>query len=231
MGKTAMHTSRSALGKTRKRGSTPGDDGVLLHATKEPEVVVVPRATYLTLQGRGAPEGPAFQAAIAAIYGVAYTLKYARKKAGRPTFKVPPLEGLWWVDGGVSQPSDVWNVARSRWCWKLEIHVPDDVTRAELEAAKRTLRTRRGEGASSEVSEVRLEDQTEGRSVQLLHVGPYATEPASIEKMRLRMLTEHLEPRGPHHEIYLSDPRRTPPEKARTILRQPVTAHHQRSAS
>jgi hypothetical protein len=189
-----------------------------IHAATEPEIVELPSAKFIAVEGAGAPEHAAFQAAITALYGVAYTMKFTAKKAGGPDYKVAPLEALWWA-GGPKHEFDFQRTPRTAWRWKAMIRVPDHVTKSDVEAAKNAVIAKRGDGA---VSRVCLEKFTEGRAVQVLHVGPYATEPASIAKIHALMAGSQLAARGYHHEIYLGDPRRSKPEKLKTILRQAV---------
>lgn len=178
----------------------------------EAELVTMPAAKVIAVQGQGAPGSAAFQRAVGALYGVAYTLKFALKPR---EMRVGALEGLWWVGDDRS-----WlKVARSKWHWKVLIALPSFVTRAMIERAKRQLAEKRG---GDPAAGVLLETFREGRCVQILHVGPYATEPAPLEKMERLMADRGLTRNGPHHEVYLGDPRRAKPEKLRTILRQPV---------
>jgi hypothetical protein len=183
-------------------------------APRSPRLVRVGPAKYLTVAGRGDPNGPAFAAAVGALFGAAFTIKMASKARGRD-FRVSRLEGLWW--GGrrgwllIESPTGTWR-------WKAMIRVPAFVTASHLATARRELAAR---GRAPRVS-VRLELLREGRCVQLLHVGPYRKEHASIASMRDFARAHGLRPRGRHHELYLSDPRRVAPAKLKTILRQPV---------
>lgn len=189
---------------------------------KTPEIVDLEPGKYLAIEGQGAPESAAFQAAIGALYGVAYTVKMTRKFAGRD-FKVATLEGLWWAEydrAKLADPEALWTVPRDAWRWKVLIRQPEFVTAAEVETAKAAVLKKKGDET---VTRVALETLREGKCVQILHVGPYAAEPESIAKMRALMAAQGLAPHGLHHEIYLSDPRRVPPERLKTILRQPVT--------
>ena len=152
---------------------------------------------------------------------MAYKLKFAMKEEGRD-FKVAPPEGLWWSDYDISKlddPEALWAVPRDEWRWKLVMMVPDFVKKRAVEAAKRALFEKRGDATAERVG---LERIREGLCVQALHVGPYSGEPATIARMGEAMSEHGLVPHGLHHEVYLSDPRRTAPEKTRTILRQPV---------
>ncbi len=190
-------------------------------AGRAPAVVALPRASFLTIEGKGAPESEAFTSAFGALFGVAYTLKFAMKAEGSD-FKVAPPEGLWWSDYDISKlddPEALWTVPRDEWRWKLVMMVPDFVKKRAVESAKRALLERRGDVTAKRVG---LERIREGACVQALHVGPYSDEPETIRRMGALMAERGLVPHGLHHEIYLSDPRRTAPEKTRTILRQPV---------
>lgn len=195
-----------------------------IRAAKEPEIVDLPSARFLTVTGAGGPESDEFTRAVQALYSVAFGMKFARKKAGAPDYKVSPLEALWWASVP-KERFDIQRTPRASWRWKAMIRVPDSVTEDEINAVKKAIVAKRGEESelSKDLPKVSLEDFAEGRVVQLLHIGPYATEPASLEKMHALMEASNMSPHGYHHEVYLSDPRRSKPEKRRTILRQPVT--------
>jgi len=180
---------------------------------KAPVLVTIKPARYLAIDGQGAPGGARFTAAIGALYAVAFTIKMSRKFDGRQDYAVSKLEGRWYFDGEAT------DVARKDWRWTLMIRTPAFVTPAELRKAVTTLVAR---NKPTEVKEVRLETVKEGVSVQMLHVGPYENERETIDAMRAFAERRRLQFAGPHHEIYLSDPRRVPPPRLRTILRQPV---------
>jgi hypothetical protein len=184
-------------------------------APKEPTLVDVGPATYLSFEGRGEPGGAAFNEAFAALYPVAYTIKFLKKAEGQD-FKVTGLEGQWWADGRefTSTPPADWN-------WRLLVRVPDFVTLKDLDNAVEQLEKKGKVGA---FRQVRLIELDEGRCVQVLHVGPYATEQVTISKMHEFIDREGLRLAGYHHELYLSDPRRVPEERLKTIVRQPVAA-------
>ncbi len=184
--------------------------------SKKPVLVDVKEATYLVIEGRGEPGGEEFQLKIGALYAVAYTLKMRRKFAGKQDYVVGKLEGQWWGEGGESELSDI---PMDGWCWQLMIRTPDFVGRDELEEAVSVLLEKSKE---QEVREVALRTMTEGRCVQMLHVGPYENEGETVALMKRFASENGLEPHGRHHEIYLSDPRRVPPERLKTILRMPV---------
>lgn len=188
---------------------------------KQPALVHVGPGHYLSVHGKGAPASDDFQRAMGALYGTAYTLKFAMKKRGHD-FKVAASEGLWSAAGGkraIDQP-------RATWRWKLLIRVPDFVTRADVRDALDELRAKKGPQP-----QVSLETLREGDAVQMLHVGTYADEPRSLAKMDEFARERKLRYRGAHHEIYLSDPRRVPSSRLRTILRHPVVAARRPHAS
>jgi len=183
-----------------------------------PVIVDVGPAKYLTLEGQGRPEGNArFEAAIGALYGMVYTIKMTRKAAGSD-FKVMMLEGLWWSATGDRLMVDQ---ALESWRWKLLIRVPDFITAKDVRAAANELRAK---GKSPEFEEIKLETLKEKHCVQLLHVGPYSNVGPDIQRMAEFARKYGMEQGGPHHEIYLSDPRRVAPERLRTILRHPLRA-------
>ena len=186
-------------------------------APRRPTLVDIGPAAYLAIDGRGAPGDASFQDAITALYGVAYTLKFASKAAGRD-FTVCKLEVLYdREEPGASTPVS----------WTMMIRVPSFVVESDLHAACATLREKGKPGRFDAVTLTHLE---EGRCVQVLHVGPYEAVPDTISQMDA-FATEHgLVARGRRHEIYLSDPRRVPPDRLRTILRQPVAPAARRDA-
>lgn len=183
---------------------------------EKPELVDVPELSYLTYTGRGEPGGAAYTESLNALYSSVYTLKFASKKRGRD-FTVMTLEGLWWWDDpGVVNLEDA--PPRETWNWTSMIVVPDFVTTEMLEGVKPDLIEKKGKA----VERVKLEKPHEGLCAQILHVGPYSDEPRSQKVLHGFIAERGLRLRGRHHEIYMSDPRRTPPEKWRTILRHPV---------
>ena len=139
-----------------------------------------------------------------------------RKFGGRQDYTVCKLEGQWWSSDG---QQDFSRIPKDQWCWKLLIRTPDFVTQNELAKAVETLLKR---GKTQPVQEVKLESFTEGHCVQMLHVGPYEREHETIALMKAHAEKSGLQFHGRHHEIYLSDPRRVPPERLKTILRHPV---------
>jgi len=182
---------------------------------KKPALIKVGSAKYLTIAGCGEPGGEALQACVGALYSVAFTLKMEKKFAGQD-YRVCHLEGLWWGDS-VDQPLP--EAAPSAWNWKLLIRVPEFITKRDLD---KTIPKLEEKGKAAEAASVELERINEGLSVQMLHVGPYSKEKKTVAEMMILAESKSLSFRGPHHEIYLSDPRRVAPERLRTILRLPV---------
>ncbi len=182
---------------------------------KTPKLVEITPAPYLSVAGRGRPGSEVFTARIQCLYGVAYTIKMARKAAGRD-YVVCKLEGLWWSDDA---ETDFTCLPPEQWSWKMLIRVPEFVTPGDLDDAVAALREK---GKPPEVADVRLERIDEGRCVQMLHVGPYSSESETIAAMTAFAEGQGLTLHGQHHEIYLSDPRRVPEQRLRTILRHPV---------
>lgn len=182
---------------------------------KTPALVDIKPANYLVVTGRGEPGGAAFQAAIGALYNVAFTVKMARKFAGRD-YTVSKLEGRWWVDDPTRSFLDE---PPTKWNWRLMIRVPEFIKEKEVSASIEKLLAK---GKPQEVAGVKLEMLKEGKCVQVLHMGPYDKERPTIERMHAFAKEHGLQFHGLHHEIYLSDPRRVAPAKLHTILRHPV---------
>jgi hypothetical protein len=180
---------------------------------KKPTLVDTGEARYLAIDGQGEPGGEQFSDKIGALYGAAFTIKMASKAKGRD-YKVCALEALWWSDS-----EDFAAMPKQQWRWKVMIRTPDFVGQNDLDQAVAALRAK---GKDPSVAEVRLETIDEGRCVQVLHVGPYDAEDLPIQAMAEFAAEQGLSLHGKHHEIYLSDPRRVPPERLRTILRRPV---------
>jgi len=180
-----------------------------------PEIVEIKEGLFLTIEGKGAPGGDEFQTKVGALYSLAYGIKMLMKKEGKD-FTVAKLEGLWWVDSD----KPWYEVPREEWRWKLLIRQPEIVTSEIVENAREEVIKKKLEM----VNEVKFEKMKEGKCVQILHIGPYSTEPESLAKMEKLMEEKNLVKNGLHHEIYLvmAYPRKVPNEKLKTILRQPV---------
>ncbi|WP_455391862.1 GyrI-like domain-containing protein [[Eubacterium] cellulosolvens] len=183
-------------------------------ASTTPELETFDEALYLAIEGIGAPAGDEFNKKVSALYPLAYGVKNLYKKAGSD-FGVPKLEGLWWVDSD----KPFIEIPREKWCWQLLIRMPEFVTFTMIEEAKEVVIKKK---KLKLVNEISLHKMNEGLSVQVLHIGPYSTEPETIERMVDFIRDNNLVPNGLHHEIYLADPGRVPEDKLKTILRRPV---------
>ncbi|TDC85661.1 hypothetical protein E1193_02265 [Micromonospora sp. KC606] len=181
------------------------------------QLVDVPPLPYLMVDGEGDPNtAESYQDAVTALYAVSYTLKFASKQRLGRDYVVAPLEGLWSAD----DPSVFLTRAKSEWRWTMMITQPDWITAAMVDEAIRLAATRKHLPAADTI---RFERYAEGLSVQVLHVGPYDDEGPVLERLHHEFMPANgLTFNGPHHEIYLGDPRKSEPAKLRTILRQPV---------
>ena len=190
----------------------------------KPNIVNVPKANHIAVRGKGDPnqEGGEYKQAIAVLYAVAYTLKMSYKTDyhidGFYEYVVPPLEGFWWQDGteGIDY-SD-----KSAFRWISVIRLPDFVDRKDFEWAVETAAKKK----KLDCSKVEFLTIDEGLCVQIMHIGAFDDEPASIEVM-----DKYIEENGYrndfsdsriHHEIYLSDVRKVAPEKWKTVIRHPI---------
>ena len=195
-------------------------------SAKKIETVQVPNLQFAMINGaieKGQAPGtsPGFQEATQALYGLSYTLKFMlkKRKTNAIDYPVMALEGLWWVEDGMFDIT-----IKDNWFYTLMIMQPEVITQEFFEEAREQVRKKRGE--SEMLSKARLTHFEEGLCVQVMHIGPYATEPATIERMKEFMqengLQDNVGPNGKHHEIYLSDPRKAAPDKMKTVLRHPV---------
>ncbi len=182
--------------------------------------VDVPPMNFLMLDGSGDPNTALeYRQAIEELYGVAYTLKFASKKQGID-FTVMALEGLWWMDDMGEQYGDFDFAAdKSLWKWTMMMVQPEHITQAMVDAAMEELRRKKNLPA---LDKVRIERFHEGLSAQIMHIGPYSAEKPTIDLIHAYIAEHGCEPAGKHHEIYVGDPRRTAPEKLRTVVRQPM---------
>ncbi len=191
-------------------------------SAKQVEVVDVPELKFVTIDGQieageGGPSTSAgFQEALQAVYGASFTLKFmSKQRQDNPIdFGVMALEGLWWVEGeefDITKPG--------AWSYRLLMMQPDHIDDAMFQEALAQLQRKR---PSATLARLRLASFHEGLSVQIMHVGPYAAEPETVARLHAYAADHGYRFRGAHHEIYLGDPRRSAPDKLRTILRQPV---------
>jgi hypothetical protein len=194
-------------------------------ATPLPQLIDVPEMLFVTVDGRGAPEptegagDTQFQKAMQAMFGIVYTIKFWDKKhtppAGYAKFNLAPLEALWWFEDGTQFDA----TRAGDWQWRVMIRLPEFVTPEYFDEVVRELVAQK----QSEVyRQARLTRFTEGRCVQIMHIGPYDQEAVSVAKLQAFARERSYEFNGKHHELYFGDPRRTAPEKLRTIIRYPV---------
>lgn len=185
-------------------------------SSRQVSVVDVPPMNFLMVEGAGDPNtSPAYQEALEALYSLSYTLKFQVRKRLGLDYVVMPLEGLWWTD----DPAAFSLEHREDWKWTAMIAQPEPVTPEWFEKARAEVQARTRLPA---LERVRLEQYHEGLSAQILHLGPYAAEGLTIARLHDFIRGQGYELNGRHHEIYLNDPRRTAPEKLRTVLRQPI---------
>lgn len=184
-------------------------------AAKTPELATMEKGLFLTITGKGDPNGATFAEVTEALYTVAYSIKSGSKQRGID-FTVSKLEGFWWVENNHVNPLEV---PRDQWHYELAIRMPDHITRPLFSEAVLSAEKKK---RSIFIRQVDLKYIEEGWCVQLMHIGPYSEEPVSLKKMDDFMQQQGLHMNGRHHEIYLSDFRKTAPEKLKTILRHPV---------
>lgn len=192
-----------------------------LPSPKEVVTIDVPTMNFAMVDGLGDPNTcPDFEHVTEALYGVTFTIKMSPKKGPAPAgyfeYVVPPLEGLWWTE-----PDGSFDIskAKTNWQWTLMIMQPEFVTAELVTEALAHLKNKKDNPALDKLC---FEPFAEGKAVQIMHIGPYADESPTIEKMHAFAQDNGYQLTGKHHEIYLSDPRRTDPPKLRTVLRQPV---------
>ena len=192
----------------------------------KPSIIEVPEMIFIAVDGEGNPNScPEYKAAIEVLYGWSYAIKMSKMNGTQPAgyfeYVVPPLEGLWQVDG---VDFDGMNVTdKDKFKWISMIRQPEFVTEEVFEQAKLVLKKKK---PALDLSKARLMKMAEGLCVQIMHKGSYDDEPASIEQMK-RFLDEngYIEDFSEgrfHHEIYLSDPRKSSPDKLKTVIRHPI---------
>ncbi len=188
---------------------------------KEPSIVDVPEMKFLMIDGEGDPNtSQKYQDAMEALFPVSYKAKFISKKEKSKDYVVMPLEGLWWVN-------DVENFNiedKNNWKWTVMIRQPNFITKSMINAAREEVEKKKNPAA---LSKIRFESLHEGLSAQIMHIGPYAEEGPTVEKLHAFIEEKGYQFDGSnsgekHHEIYISDMRRTKPERLKTIIRQPV---------
>ena len=187
---------------------------------KDPVVIDVPPLKYLMIDGINAePESEAFQNAIQALFSVSFKTKFISKKKPGTDYVVMPLEGLWWAD----DMNDFTAGKKETWRWTMMILQPGFVTTGMMEDA---IDASGGKAPAESLDKLRLEELHEGLSAQVMHIGPYSEEHGNIMKIHELIHSKGGSFEGKiqkHHEIYLSDFRKTPPERLKTVLRQPFS--------
>lgn len=200
-------------------------DKQLYQPKTEPSVITVPSMLFILVDGKGDPNtSPAYKRAIELLYGLSYGIKMSKMGGDLPEgyfeYVVPPLEGLWWTE---EEPFEIGLADKSKFCWSAMIRQPEFVTENVFQQAKEKLQKKKPD---LEVSAARLQVYEEGLCCQIMHRGSYDSEGQTMERIRLFLEKNGYEPdrtRGRrHHEIYLSDPRKTAPENLRTIIRCPI---------
>jgi hypothetical protein len=183
---------------------------------KKIEIVVVPAMQFLMIDGQGDPNtSQEYKNAIEAIYSVAYTIKFMVKKGSIGIdYGVMPLEGLWWVDDMTQFSAD----RKDEWLWTAMIMQPELVNKTMVAEACETVQKKKNPVA---LPKMRFETYAEGQAAQIMYIGPYADEGPRIAEIHDHIETMGGKRTGKHHEIYISDMRRTAPEKLKTIIRQP----------
>ena len=185
-------------------------------SAKKVTVVDVPAMNFLTILGEGDPNtSQAYKDAVSALYAVSYTVKFMIKKGEMAIdYGVMPLEGLWWVEDMAQFTVE----DKSAWQWQAMMMQPDFVTAVHIAKAKEQVKEKKGLVA---VERLKFETFAEGRAAQIMHIGPYADEAPTIQKLHDHILELGGELTGKHHEIYINDPSRTAPERLKTVIRQP----------
>lgn len=185
-------------------------------SSKEPEIIEAPEFKFLMIDGMGIGNEE-YQLSIQALFGVSYKTKFMIKKERGIDYSVMPLEGLWWAD----DMNDFINNKKESWKWTLMIMQPDFVTNEIIQKAIKEVKNKKN---NERLDYLRLENYKEGLSGQIMHIGPYSDEHQNILKIHKLIKENDGKFDGKikkHHEIYLSDFRKTAPEKLKTVLRQP----------
>ncbi len=185
---------------------------------KEITIVEVPSMNFLMIDGKGYPgTSQEYQDAMETLYPVSYTLKFMMKKKGKD-YVVMPLEGLWYADDMNVFTSEFME-RKDEWKWTSMVMQPDFITEEMVESAIDEVKRKKNPTA---LPKLRFEQYNEGLAAQILYFGSYSDEGPTVEHLHVFIEEKGHERRGKHHEIYLSDPRRTKPEKLKTIIRQPI---------
>ncbi len=192
----------------------------------KPSIIEVPEMIFIMVDGKGNPNAcEEYKNAMEVLYGLSYSIKMSKMNGTQPKgyfeYVVPPLEGLWWVEDDNFDGINITD--KDKFCWTSMIRQPEFVTIEVFETVKQVLLKKKPQ---LDFSTTRLSIYKEGLCAQIMHIGPYDDEPATIKVME-----EFIENEGYindistarlHHEIYLGDPRKTKPEKLKTVIRHPI---------
>jgi len=184
---------------------------------KQAIIVDVPRMNFLMIDGEGDPNtSQSYQDAIEALFSVSYALKFMIKRSElQIDYGVLPLEGLWWTD----DMSKFNAVNKDKWKWTSMVMQPEHVSKDFFETAVAQVKKKKKLIA---LSDMRFESYNEGKAAQIMHIGPFSDEGPTIDRLHSFIRDNNYEPKGKHHEIYLSDFRKTAPDKLKTAIRQPI---------
>lgn len=184
-------------------------------SAKEISVVRVPKLNFLSIDGKGDPNtSQEYKEAIEALFPVAFKIKFTAKKELGKDYAVMPLEGLWWAEDMRKFSID----DKGSWLWKSLIMQPDFITQKIFQKAVNEVKAKKNLPA---LGKIKFETLDEGLSAQILYIGPFSDEKSTIEKIHNFIQEQGGSLTQKHHEIYLSDPRKTAPAKLKTIIRQP----------
>ena len=192
----------------------------------KPTIIDVPEMTFIMVDGKGNPNTSVhYQNALEILYGLSYAIKMSKKSGTQPKgyfeYVVPPLEGLWWGEDGYFDGANI--VDKNKLCWTAMIRQPEFVTSEAFEAAKQALNKKKPE---LDLSLARIASFTEGLCAQIMHIGSYDDEPATIKILEQFIIdsgySNNISESRKHHEIYLNDPRKTASDKLKTVIRHPI---------
>ena len=197
----------------------------LYQSSAKPFIIEVPEMVFIMIDGCGDPNtSETYQTSLEVLYGLSYAVKMSKMGGNQPEgyydFVVPPLEGLWSTDTG---EFEIGITKKSEFCWTSMIRMPDFVTLEVFDAAKKSLAKKK---PALDLSIARLELFNEGLCTQVMHTGSYDNEPATIDSLKTFVADSgyrlDLSDKRKHHELYLGDPRKTSPDKLKTIIRYPI---------
>ena len=187
-------------------------------AQKTPELRDLDTYYFLTIKGKSSPESTEFLQAIEILYATTYAAKFVCKTEDND-FVIPKMEGYWWIDGDYSEQHQFNQTPRDEWNWKIAIRLPDFVEHEHFHRAQHAVQLKNPE---LNIDKIKFERINEGLCVQCLHEGSYEKEEPTVLSIMNYINEQDLVINGYHHEIYLSDPRKTSEEKLKTILRYAV---------